>query len=242
MSNRSGHGALVRCPPASDKSGNGRLRASHGCPLGARFRAAAALRRLRDDRRAKCTASAPIAGARSSSSAIRAARPAGFRFRRPRRRAAARAWRSRRGSLGPAPRSLMTNCRAASPSASNMGARSRSPGPWRATWRRWSASGTIPLLVPVPLHRTRLWPRGFNQSALVAREISRRLGHRRRPFPDPPDQAHAAAEGHEPAATAQGRRRRVQGPRPALGRGTHDHPDRRRADDRKHRRGVRARR
>ena len=31
------------------------------------------------------------------------------------------------------------------------------------------------LLVPVPLHRTRLWNRGFNQSALVARELSRRL-------------------------------------------------------------------
>ena len=32
------------------------------------------------------------------------------------------------------------------------------------------------LLVPVPLHRGRLWSRGFNQSALVARELSRRLG------------------------------------------------------------------
>lgn len=31
------------------------------------------------------------------------------------------------------------------------------------------------LLVPVPLHRTRLWSRGFNQSALIARELSRRL-------------------------------------------------------------------
>jgi ComF family protein len=31
------------------------------------------------------------------------------------------------------------------------------------------------VLVPVPLHRTRLWARGFNQSALVARELSRRL-------------------------------------------------------------------
>ena len=31
------------------------------------------------------------------------------------------------------------------------------------------------ILVPVPLHRTRLWSRGFNQSALVARELSRRL-------------------------------------------------------------------
>lgn len=32
------------------------------------------------------------------------------------------------------------------------------------------------LLVAVPLHRSRLWGRGFNQSALVARELSRRLG------------------------------------------------------------------
>jgi ComF family protein len=32
------------------------------------------------------------------------------------------------------------------------------------------------LFVPVPLHRMRLWQRGFNQSALVARELSRRLG------------------------------------------------------------------
>ena len=31
------------------------------------------------------------------------------------------------------------------------------------------------ILTPVPLHRTRLWSRGFNQSALIARELSRRL-------------------------------------------------------------------
>ena len=36
--------------------------------------------------------------------------------------------------------------------------------------------GADRLLVPVPLHRTRLWSRGFNQSALVAAELSRRLG------------------------------------------------------------------
>jgi len=36
--------------------------------------------------------------------------------------------------------------------------------------------GADRLLVPVPLHRTRLWGRGFNQSALVARELSRRSG------------------------------------------------------------------
>ena len=32
------------------------------------------------------------------------------------------------------------------------------------------------LLVPVPLHRTRLWQRGFNQSAIVARELARTTG------------------------------------------------------------------
>lgn len=32
------------------------------------------------------------------------------------------------------------------------------------------------LIVPVPLHRWRLWQRGFNQSALLAREIARITG------------------------------------------------------------------
>lgn len=32
------------------------------------------------------------------------------------------------------------------------------------------------LLVPVPLHRWRIWRRGFNQSALLAREVARRTG------------------------------------------------------------------
>ena len=32
------------------------------------------------------------------------------------------------------------------------------------------------LLIPVPLHRTRLWWRGFNQSALVANELAKKLG------------------------------------------------------------------
>lgn len=32
------------------------------------------------------------------------------------------------------------------------------------------------LLVPVPLHRTRLWSRGFNQAALIAAAIERRCG------------------------------------------------------------------
>jgi ComF family protein len=38
------------------------------------------------------------------------------------------------------------------------------------------------VLVPVPLHRSRLWRRGFNQSALVARELSRHLRIRADPM------------------------------------------------------------
>ncbi len=38
------------------------------------------------------------------------------------------------------------------------------------------------ILVPVPLHRTRLWQRGFNQSALVAHELSRRLSFPTKPM------------------------------------------------------------
>jgi ComF family protein len=34
------------------------------------------------------------------------------------------------------------------------------------------------LVVPVPLHRTRLWRRGFNQAALLAREIARLRGQK----------------------------------------------------------------
>lgn len=32
------------------------------------------------------------------------------------------------------------------------------------------------LLVPVPLHRRRLWQRGFNQAGIIAKELSKRLG------------------------------------------------------------------
>jgi ComF family protein len=38
-----------------------------------------------------------------------------------------------------------------------------------------------PLLVPVPLHRARLWQRGFNQSVLVARELGKATGLRSEP-------------------------------------------------------------
>ena len=42
--------------------------------------------------------------------------------------------------------------------------------------------GERAMIVPVPLHRSRLWWRGFNQSALVARELSKVLGLPADPF------------------------------------------------------------
>jgi ComF family protein len=43
------------------------------------------------------------------------------------------------------------------------------------------AGGSDAILVPVPLHRARLWQRGFNQSALVAAELARTTGLRSEP-------------------------------------------------------------
>lgn len=40
-----------------------------------------------------------------------------------------------------------------------------------------TADDQQPLLVPVPLHRWRIWSRGFNQSAELAKVIARRTGH-----------------------------------------------------------------
>ena len=37
-------------------------------------------------------------------------------------------------------------------------------------------AGEDALIVPVPLHRWRIWSRGFNQAALIARHIGRRTG------------------------------------------------------------------
>lgn len=41
---------------------------------------------------------------------------------------------------------------------------------------RAAAGESDAMLVPVPLHRWRIWRRGFNQSALLAQEIGRRTG------------------------------------------------------------------
>lgn len=38
------------------------------------------------------------------------------------------------------------------------------------------AADTPPLIAPVPLHRWRIWSRGYNQSALIGRALARRTG------------------------------------------------------------------
>ena len=77
-----------------------------------------------------------------------------------------------------------------------------------------------PVLVPVPLHRGRLWQRGFNQSLLVANEIARATGLRsearllRRTRPTPALKGMSIAQRRktvagafavDPAADLQGR-------------------------------------
>ena len=59
------------------------------------------------------------------------------------------------------------------------------------------------LVMPVPLHRWRLWSRGFNQSGLVARELARGWGY---PFEMGllrRIEADAAAEGNESIASVE---------------------------------------
>lgn len=64
-----------------------------------------------------------------------------------------------------------------------------------------------PVLVPVPLHRWRLWSRGFNQAALLARELARGCGISHDPFALRRKKRTAALKGMSPLQ----RRREVSG-------------------------------
>ena len=64
-----------------------------------------------------------------------------------------------------------------------------------------------PLLVPVPLHRSRLWSRGFNQAALLAGEIGRQCGLEHDPFALRRKKRTSALKGMSPLQ----RRREVAG-------------------------------
>lgn len=64
-----------------------------------------------------------------------------------------------------------------------------------------------PVLVPVPLHRSRLWTRGFNQAALLTRELARQCGISHDPFALLRRKRTSALKG----MSAQQRRREVAG-------------------------------
>ena len=172
------------------------------------------------------TAFAPIAGSRSNSSATAAATAADSRWRRPSRRAAARC-------LARPPRIARMRAAVAYDDLSRSLAIHLKYGR-KVAVARTMAHYMAPLvkpdgeaiLVPVPLHRTRLWTRGFNQSALVASELSRRLEDRRRSAASAPDAPHSAAQGHELAPAAQDCCRRLSDRRQGGDRGKDRHPGR----------------
>jgi ComF family protein len=64
-----------------------------------------------------------------------------------------------------------------------------------------------PLLVPVPLHRSRLWARGFNQAALLADELGRQCDLAHNPFALRRKKQTSALKGMSPIQ----RRREVAG-------------------------------
>jgi ComF family protein len=64
-----------------------------------------------------------------------------------------------------------------------------------------------PLLMPVPLHRSRLWSRGFNQAGLLAGELGRQCGLDHDPFTLRRRKRTAALKGMTPSQ----RRREVAG-------------------------------
>lgn len=68
-------------------------------------------------------------------------------------------------------------------------------------------TGDDPILVPVPLHRGRLWGRGFNQASLIADELARRCGIEHDPFVLRRSKRTSALKGMSP----QQRRREVAG-------------------------------
>ncbi len=138
---------------------------------GARFRAPCPLRRMRDDHRSAAPVLRRHAGNRSNGWGRAAASSADCRWKPPRSISAGDAWprppliaRSSRGD------GLWRHCPFAG-AATEIFAESgagRDDGAVHAAADRGRRPGTI--LVPVPLHRSRLWWRGFNQSGLTRRQ------------------------------------------------------------------------
>ena len=101
---------------------------------------------------------------------------------------------------------------------------------------RWLAAAGAELLadadliVPVPLYRSRLWSRRFNQSALLARAVGQAERFSGRLLPAREGQAHGEPGRAHGGAAATERRRRLSGDRRAKGAQGQAHRRRRRRD------------
>ena len=79
----------------------------------------------------------------------------------------------------------------------------------------------VDLLVPVPLHRWRLWSRGYNQAGLIAAALARETGLRHHPFALTRRRRTAALRGMGRKARARAVKGAFAVPDPARVRGLH---------------------
>ena len=158
---RPGHGALVRRRRARRQASNG-----EGARPGSIARQTCSISRFRRAARG--------AGGHRPRSAVSArlldedrvpwdagCAPAACRSRRPKPSIVARCLAEPPGCDGCVPRSPMTTSPHRSPSAQIWAEGRAGADDGAATWRRWGDCGREALIVPVPLHRWRLWRRGL---------------------------------------------------------------------------------
>ena len=234
-----GHRALVRWRAVSDKQRMVVGSASHRCALGARFRACRRAAPAAARSSPTSTASAPIAGQQIEFLGDSGCATCGLPLQATEQTTCG-------ACLARPPRIARTRAAVAYDELSRSLAIRLKYGRKVAiarTMARYMAPlverrRTIAAGAGAAASHAAVGPRVQSVGAGRARAVAA-AGHRR-PTRSllKADPADPAAEGHEPAAAAQDRRRRVPCPRQASDCRQDRHPGRRRADDRKHRRSL----